>query len=783
MRPLFAAFAALAALIAAPLSARSADLAIPGGSLSDVVIAVARETGSSIVIADRAIARRKVAGLRGRMDAATAVRAIARASGLTAVRVGPQAWRLVAAEPASVRAAPAPRSEAALPVPPAPLVESEPIVVVASKRELRLRDLPAQVSLLEGKSLELGGVGGTEKIAQRIATVSSTYLGSGRNKLFIRGIADSSFTGPTQATVGQYLGDLRLSYNAPDPDLRLSDMERVEVLEGPQGTLYGAGSLGGIIRLVPNPPRPGETEVRLMTGGAIIRHGEPGSDAHATVNIPLTGGTALRLNGDFTSDGGYIDKPNLGRRNVNRTRILSGRAAFRAELAPDWTLDLIAVGQDTDAHDSQYADRAGSRLESSARVREGAAAQYGQVQAVVAGRIGAVRLRSSTGIAGQDLRERYDATPRQGDPRLFIQRNDTRMIANETRAWQPMGDRLGWVLGASFLDNRTRLTRSLGADGEQMLTTGVLNTVREITGYGEASLRLFGPVVVSGGLRATHARLGGAGEDVAPALAMAGRTITAERTETAFLPSASILVELPSDARAYLRYQEGFRPGGLAVAGNFVQQFRSDHVGTVELGGGLGAPGQGSVWFAGNLSYTRWRDIQADFIDVSGLPTTANVGNGRIWAASLSAEARLAPGLRLEAGASYNDSKVDQPVFATFDRLTQIPNIARFSGRVGLDWSKRFANGLTLDAKGWVSYVGPSRLGVGPELGELQGDYLDNAVVVRFGRDRAGLTVSLTNIADTTGNRFALGTPFAIGREQATPLQPRTLRIGLDAQF
>jgi outer membrane receptor protein involved in Fe transport len=70
----------------------------------------------------------------------------------------------------------------------------------------------------------------------------STQLGPGRNKLFIRGVADSSFTGPTQATVGQYLGDVRLNYNAPDPDLNLYDIARVEVVEGPQGTLYGAGS-------------------------------------------------------------------------------------------------------------------------------------------------------------------------------------------------------------------------------------------------------------------------------------------------------------------------------------------------------------------------------------------------------------------------------------------------------------------------------------------------------------------------------------------------------------
>src|SRR5690606_7870131 len=135
--------------------------------------------------------------------------------------------------------------------PAAPAIE---IVVVGSKRETPLAEYAGQVEVIDGAELAFGGVGGTEQITPRTHTVRSTYLGSGRNKLFIRGIADSSFTGPTQSTVGQYLGDLRLSYNAPDPDLRLSDLARVEVLEGPQGTLYGAGSLGGIVRLVPNEP-------------------------------------------------------------------------------------------------------------------------------------------------------------------------------------------------------------------------------------------------------------------------------------------------------------------------------------------------------------------------------------------------------------------------------------------------------------------------------------------------------------------------------------------------
>src|SRR3546814_20550030 len=82
---------------------------------------------------------------------------------------------------------------------------------------------------LDGGDLAFGGERGMDSILSRTASVSSTHLGPGRNKLFIRGIADSSFTGPTQSTVGQYFGDIRLSYNAPDPDLRLYDIDNVEI--------------------------------------------------------------------------------------------------------------------------------------------------------------------------------------------------------------------------------------------------------------------------------------------------------------------------------------------------------------------------------------------------------------------------------------------------------------------------------------------------------------------------------------------------------------------------
>nr|MDX3885748.1 TonB-dependent receptor [Sphingomonas sp.] len=84
----------------------------------------------------------------------------------------------------------------------------------------------------------------------------------------------------------------------------------------------------------------------------------------------------------------------------------------------------------------------------------------------------------------------------------------------------------------------------------------------------------------------------------------------------------------------------------------------------------------------------------------------------------------------------------------------------------------------------YTIYVGRSRLGVGPILGEAQGDYVDTALSVRIGRPDLGVTLTLTNLADAVGNRFALGTPFLINRiDQITPLRPRTVRLGLDAHF
>ncbi|WP_157840461.1 flagellar basal body rod C-terminal domain-containing protein, partial [Sphingomonas sp. Ant20] len=376
------------------------------------------------------------------------------------------------------------------------------IIVAASKRDTRLRDFAGQVAHLDGIDLALGGAGGSDAVLARLASVSSTHLGAGRNKLFIRGIADSSFTGPTQTTVGQYLGDIRLSYNAPDPDLRLYDIASVEVLEGPQGTLYGAGSLGGIIRTVPNAPVIDDTTAAIATGVSATTHGDPGGDIGATLNLPvMEGRMALRIVGYAVTEGGYIDNPTLGQSDVNRTSIAGGRGTLRVDLGRNWTLDLGGVYQRTRGDDSQYTDRDAPPRTRNSAVVQGFGADYRMGDLVVSGTLGGLMLRSSTAIVGQTLTERYDATMVNGDPRLFVQRNATAMLTNETRLWRPMRAGFGWVVGGSFTHNRTRLSRALGAVEAPVPVTGVTNRIDEATLYGEASVALFPGLIATGGAR------------------------------------------------------------------------------------------------------------------------------------------------------------------------------------------------------------------------------------------------------------------------------------------
>jgi outer membrane receptor protein involved in Fe transport len=795
---------------AAPIPALAADrqdIDIAPGRLGEATIALGRQIGISIGMSDQSLAGIRTPQVKGRMSADTALRRLLKGTGARAQAVGSNGWRILRARPAPL---PAPTPVAL----PAALPEEEPeaaIIVTASKREVPLLRYAGVVETLgDGIFTTAEAAGGSATLLARVASLSSTHAGAGRNKLFIRAIADSALAGPTQATTGQYLGDMRLNYAAPDPDLKLYDIGRVEVLEGPQGTLYGAGSLGGIIRIMPNAPNMTEWGGQASAGASATQHGDPGGDLSATLNIPIVSDRlALRVVGYGVQDGGYINDVSRDKDDVNQVRTYGGRAALRFTPNEDWTIDLNGVYQHIDGDDAQYATRSVGRLKRASSVAQPYYADYLLGNVRIERQWDSLHFVSSTGYVRHTLAESYDATQPGSAPALFRQRNQVSIFSTENRLVRDLDNGLGWILGASYLQSTSELDRSLTSFGTQTseppiipgvplygmgraaAATGVRNSVKEATLFGEASFEPVKGLIATFGGRLTNSRLSGEALDPGAFLSssdLARAEAQANRSETFFLPSASLLTDAIPNVTLYARFQQGFRPGGLAVDDQRVRRFQNDRASTVEIGARKGVPGRDIFAASANVAYTDWRNIQADVTDRIGLPTTANIGDGRIYTVEGRIVLRPTRSLTLDASAIYNDSRLTQPTdfvrALSYDgRSLTLPNVANLGGRLALDYRAPLSTDMDLHLMGSARYIGKSRLGVGPILGQTQGDYVDTSLSASVTRGPVQYSLSLTNLFDSNGNRFSLGTPFDLQTDYYTPLRPRTIRIGVDFAF
>jgi iron complex outermembrane receptor protein len=190
--------------------------------------------------------------------------------------------------------------------------ELQEIIVTAQKRESTIQDTPISMTAISGVEIQDRGLTNLETLAQSVPGVSMRTSGPGQTEFEMRGMAS---TGGNSPTVGFYLDDTPLTAPAQSQngrvviDPNLYDLNRVEVLRGPQGTLYGSGSMGGTIKLVPNAPNPAAFDVSAelipsYTDGGGFNHGE-----NAMLNLPFAAGTAaLRIVGSQSHTSGWIDR-------------------------------------------------------------------------------------------------------------------------------------------------------------------------------------------------------------------------------------------------------------------------------------------------------------------------------------------------------------------------------------------------------------------------------------------------------------------------------------------
>ena len=777
------AVAVVIAALTAPVGAQNGvhEITIPAGSLDFALQLLARQTGITVGGTDRSLlhyprARPAWSVYRGR--------SIARLLADTryeALPAGPNAFRLARpAEPIPQPRAQAPAPGPARRSPPAP--PPPPIIVTASKRALPLENFPGGATVVDfSHALPVQEAGGIEDVLATLPVTGSTSLGPGRNKLFVRGIADSSFNGPTQSTIGLYFGEQRLIYSAPNPELRMYDVDRVELLEGPQGTLYGAGALGGLVRIVPRPPEPGEWSGSVWGAAALTAHGEAGFDVAGSVNAPLGDRAAARVLLYQGRLGGYIDDAQRDLSDVNRTDIAGGRLGLRFETGDGWAVDLDGLFQELDTHDGQYAEAGLPPLTRRSAIAQPFDSDIAHAGVTVRKQWDNLQLVSATGIVRSSLDTRFDAsrlTPTR-TAFAFDQDRSIELVSHETRL-SGGSESARWVAGIEALRSTDTRSNYLGDPDDPPLVSTTEDATQEAALFGETALPLTETLTATFGARLVYATT------VSERRTATGTDIEPRAHLFRLLPSASLSWRIGPDMLGYLRYQQGYRTGGVSIDGSdgnqAIARFEPDELRSIEAGLRHSAAPALPLDFDGAVFWTQWSNIQADLVTKVGFPYTANIGSGRIFGLTLSATHDPDAGLGLGAAIFANDSSFD-PIADEF-AASNIPNVAEFGAQTHLGYSAAIGDASSIEARADLTYVGRSRLGAGPLLDMSQGDYAVVGLRLSYRSEDWTVALEADNLADTAGNRFSYGNPFLLGGQaEVTPLQPRTIRLSTRIRF
>ena len=229
----------------------------------------------------------------------------------------------------------------------------EEVVVTARKREETLQDVPFSIVAQTSQAIRNTGAENLEDIATNVAGFTVQNLGPGQSQVAIRGVSAGQIVRDqpgVKEQVGVYMDESVISLSLFTPDLDLYDLNRVEVLRGPQGTLFGSGSLSGTVRYITNQPLIGEREFQAELSGNIIDDGGSGGYVKGLVNVPISDTAALRAVGYYRKMGGFIDavQPTGVNEDVNEGEQWGVRLAMRFEPNDRLTITPRLIYQEID---------------------------------------------------------------------------------------------------------------------------------------------------------------------------------------------------------------------------------------------------------------------------------------------------------------------------------------------------------------------------------------------------------------------------------------------------
>jgi iron complex outermembrane receptor protein len=833
---LSAVFAFLAATTpyAAEARIQTFDLSIPRQQLDAALSELSRLTGLQIArMSDEGPKVGDVGPLRGEFDVKTALTTLLQDTGLKYEFVSERLVRVVsvqANEPTQPAPASAPAGGMANTTNVANAsvaadqgaVALQEVVVTAQKRSERLQDVPVSVTAIDAGELTNRNALQLKDYLNEVPGASVGDLASGRTQVVIRGISTGWGNNPTTGfTIDDVPFGSSSSVGFGDvlvPDLDPADLERVEVLRGPQGTLYGASSMGGLVKFVTADPRMDSVGGQVEVDGSSVEHGDEGYGARGSVSIPvLPGELAIRASGFYRRDPGFIDDPRQGESDVNRGDTYGGHLTSLWHIVPAVDLRVSALLQNRSADGSAtedvlpnavpvYGDLTHERLPGT----DGFDSKVRLYSATLTAGLGAATLTSITGYSQisslfpQDVSGNFSQfTPKLYNESLSVADANlyqTNKFSQEIRLASSSNHQLEWLVGAFFTHEHTPVSQVVhpvdtqtgaGLAVPDVISLGVDSSYTEAAGFADVTYYFTDRFDVTVGGRYSHNDQDYS--EVEGGL-LIGRTVVTLANSSGhaatylFTPRFRISDSL----MAYARIASGYRPGGPnpgAVTG-IPATYGADRTVNYELGL-KGDAFDRRFTFDADVFSINWTNIEIREVDVNnGVSYFGNAGEAVSRGLELSLQALPATGLTLGGNLAYTDAYLTTagPPGIYAPEGTRLPNSSKWSANVSAQQEVPLVGSISGFGSVRVNYTG-DRLAefqtTAPVPRFVMPSY--TTVDLQLGAKAKLWTASifLHNLTDRRGilDANAENSVTGVGAYYASVIQPRTVGLSFTQKF
>lgn len=624
----------------------------------------------------------------------------------------------------------------------ADVTQMEKITVTATKREAVLTDVSLGISSLSGKSLEARGITSLEELGANAPSMNIIKAGPGENLLVSRGISTTqSLSLQGSPAVGVYIDEMPLTgISTGVPDFGMWDVARVEMLRGPQGTLYGEGAMAGTIRIITVAPDSKNLSTKFQLTGFGVKDGGSGESFRGMLNVPLSEGVAaLRGSVSYNKDPAWIDAPDFGKKDVNTNKQTDARLALRLTPNSKLKIDASLWHQDSDAMHSNSQTAPGVFSPPALDIKTPGFALLANHQLNTDSRkgdmanltinydFGIFSLVSATSHSKQNIDSVWDAIDTA--PLLFgvpavaahavfdsatgstIRKRTVDVTSEELRLVSNGDQRLNWTVGGYFkkldrhLDNNWLIIIPVFGINESSLTASDTKSDAKAI-FGEGDWKVTDTVTLTAGLRSYTDDRTASLTVIRPSALLGDATPGVYATNTSENQTTynAIASWKPNDKlNLFARAASGFRAGGpnawVQDPLEIPKDFKAEQIKSLEVG----LKSTPMPWLVANvyLFNNDWKDKQVKLTTPKwGFDFTANASTAEARGVEFEFQVYPAQGLSLNAALTYTDAKITHDLLGTKNQLiaasgSRLPYVAPWEFKASADYRWPMAEGRT----------------------------------------------------------------------------------------